>query len=252
MLLLLPLQNWNCINNEAAPAIVKNNPIRSVHQLPYKDTTANHPIPSIQFLTGRFNYRTDTSFLRLPDSLSTKEVYLKKEAFQAFFHMQQAARKSGLRLKVISGTRNFSEQKAIWERKWALESQSINDPIAICKKILTYSSMPSTSRHHWGTDMDINSLQSSYFKSGRGLREYQWLTTHAKKYGFHQVYSKKTSGRTGYNEEEWHWSYMPLSSTYLNAYNASITYKHIYGFTGSENAPKVRIIEDFVNGIQPW
>ena len=217
-----------------------------------QDSSVQPSYPSRTFLTGRFNYRIDSSFVRVPDSLSSKEIFLKKLTYQAFFKMQQEARKSGVRLRVISGTRNFSEQKAIWERKWAVESQTLKDPVAICRKILSYSSMPSTSRHHWGTGMDINSLQSNYFKSGRGLKEYQWLTAHAKTFGFHQVYSNKNSGRTGYNVEEWHWSYMPLASNYLKAYNTTITYKDINGFTGSENAPKVRMIEDFVNGIQPW
>ena len=49
--------------------------------------------------------------------------------------------------------------------------------------------MPSTSRHHWGTDIDLNSLNNSYFSSGKGLKEYDWLTTNANHYGFYQVYT---------------------------------------------------------------
>ena len=61
------------------------------------------------------------------------------------------------------------------------------DSLKAAKTILLYSSMPTTSRHHWGTDMDINSLENSYFASGQGLKEYTWLKKNAAKFGFCQV-----------------------------------------------------------------
>lgn len=68
---------------------------------------------------------------------------------------------------------------------------------------MLYSSMPTTSRHHWGTDMDINSVEPEYFESGQGLLEYNWLKANAHKFGFCQPYSPKDDGsRTqGYNLE---------------------------------------------------
>ena len=33
--------------------------------------------------------------------------------------------------------------------------------------------MPSTSRHHWGTDLDLNNLNNSYFTSGKGKKIYK-------------------------------------------------------------------------------
>ena len=83
------------------------------------------------------------------------------------------AKRDSIDLKIISGTRNFYEQKAIWNRKWNLYNNL--NPIHRAKKILEYSSMPSTSRHHWGTDIDLNSLNNSYFNTGKGLKTYQWL-----------------------------------------------------------------------------
>jgi LAS superfamily LD-carboxypeptidase LdcB len=110
--------------------------------------------------------------------------------------------------------------------------------------------MPCTSRHHWGTDMDLISLESPYFEKGQGLKEYKWLVEHAGKFGFCQVYDdKKETKRSGYELEKWHWSYMPLSSIYLKKYNELVNYSHINGFTGSKLAKKINVIEDFVNGI---
>jgi len=44
--------------------------------------------------------------------------------------------------------------------------------------------MPTASRHHWGTDVDINSVDPDYFMNGTGLKEYEWLKKNAYKYGF--------------------------------------------------------------------
>ncbi|MGY8911587.1 MAG: M15 family metallopeptidase, partial [Flavobacteriales bacterium] len=59
----------------------------------------------------------------------------------------------------------------------------------------------------------------------------------------------KENGRTGYHEEKWHWSYLPLSKIYLNYYNQQITYKDINDFEGAEFAKEIDIIKNYVNGI---
>ncbi|MDP4629806.1 MAG: D-alanyl-D-alanine carboxypeptidase family protein, partial [Flavobacteriales bacterium] len=116
--------------------------------------------------------------------------------------------------------------------------------------ILKYSSMPGTSRHHWGTDLDINSLEPSYFASGKGKKEYDWLQKNAARFGFCQTYDNKSnSGRSGYSEEKWHYSYMPISTVLLNQYNAKIGSEKINGFAGCQTAKEVEMIRDYVNGI---
>lgn len=201
------------------------------------------------FLIGNFDYRTSPLFVEVRREHSTRTVYLQKPVYEAFILMFDHARKDGVSLKIISGTRNFEEQKAIWEKKWKnMISTSIVDRP---RKILAYSSMPATSRHHWGTDLDLNDLENSYFESGKGKKEYEWLVTNAHKYGFYQVYNSKSSGRTGYDEEKWHWSYLPLATQYLRAYNEQIRYTDIGGFEGSELAEENRLINDYVNGISP-
>jgi len=202
---------------------------------------------SKHLVLGKFDYKTDSTFTKVNPEHSSKTIYLSNDAYNAFLKMHDAAKKDGISLTIISGTRNFYEQKAIWERKW-IKYKSLN-PKERALKILEYSSMPSSSRHHWGTDIDLNSLNNSYFNSGKGLKEYQWLATYANTFGFYQVYTDKSNGRTGYHLEKWHWSYLPLASKYLAFYNANISEKDISGFKGSEFALQLRIIEDYVNGI---
>ncbi|WP_346881109.1 M15 family metallopeptidase [uncultured Algibacter sp.] len=199
------------------------------------------------FVLGKFNYKTDTSFVKANAIYTTKTIYLKNTVYKAFIAMYNHAKSDGITLKMVSGTRNFYEQKAIWERKW--HKYANLTPIKRAKKILEFSSMPTTSRHHWGTDIDINNLNNSYFEKGQGKTEYDWLVNNANKYGFYQVYTTKGAGRTGYNLERWHWSYLPLSSQYLEVYNTSISYQDINGFKGSKLAESLNIITYYVNGI---
>ena len=206
-----------------------------------KDTIAK------DFLLGKFDYKSHTVFVKVDPRYSSKTLFIQKEVYQAFLDMRYAAAKDGINLIILSGTRNFNEQKAIWERKWNRYNNL--EPKARIHKIMEYSSMPSTSRHHWGTDIDLNSLNNNYFNSGTGKKIYDWLSENAQKYGFHQTYKDKTDGRTGYNLERWHWSYFPLAETYLKHYNENITYEDISGFSGSEYAQELNIITNYVNGI---
>ena len=102
-------------------------------------------------------------------------MYLEKQTAVSFKKMKSAAEKDGINLIIVSGARNYYSQKSIWERKFKNNQSRGLNPLENARKILRYSSMPSTSRHHWGTDIDINSLEPSYFESGRGKREYDWL-----------------------------------------------------------------------------
>jgi LAS superfamily LD-carboxypeptidase LdcB len=200
-------------------------------------------------LTGRFDYTKDSDFVLVNSNYCIRPNYMQKEACLKFIEMSNLAKKSGISLKVFSGTRNFKEQAEIWDRKW-VKFFVKNDSIGTMRTILTYSSMPSTSRHHWGTDIDINCVEGKYFESGKGLKEYNWLCENASKFGFCQVYtSKKNSNRTGYEMEKWHWSYLPVASKNLENFNKLIKYSDIKGFKGSNLAPKVKSIENYVNGI---
>ena len=199
------------------------------------------------FVLGKFDYRNHELFTKANAVHASKNLYLNKKVYSTFIRMFNQAKTDGITLKIISGTRNFAEQKAIWERKW--KKYKNLEPIERAKKILEYSSMPSTSRHHWGTDIDLNSFANSYFEKGQGAKAYKWLLKNANSYGFYQVYTDKTTGRSGYNLERWHWSYLPLASKYLSYYNTHVDYSDILGFKGSELAKELHIIPNYVNGI---
>src|SRR5690606_20786157 len=109
------------------------------------------------YLLGKFNQNQDERFVQIADQYSggsAKGAYLRKETYEAFVRMAEAAKADGVNLIIISATRNYFQQKAIWERKWTNDTES-KTPVDRAKKILLYSSMPGSSRHHWGTDVDL-------------------------------------------------------------------------------------------------
>lgn len=212
------------------------------------------------YLMGKFNPATHPLFRKAgKPHTGLTDAWLREETLRAFGKMQEAAKKEGIALTIVSATRNFDTQKGIWEAKWSgkrlVEGKDLSKVANLIERariILRYSSMPGTSRHHWGTDIDINSVEPAYFKTPRGKKEYNWLAAHAAEFGFCQPYTPKGKSRpTGYEEEPWHWSYTPLSSVFLEKYNQLITHQMLTGFEGHETADTLQVIPNFVYGINP-
>jgi D-alanyl-D-alanine carboxypeptidase len=218
------------------------------------------------YLLGKFDQSKRAEFILVPSQylLDKNKIYLRKETYYAFLNMHNAAKQDDIDLKIVSATRNFDYQKDIWNKKWSGAtlvdgknlSKSILDGRERFKKILEYSAAPGTSRHHWGTDIDINGVNPPYFNSQKGKREYTWLVKNASIFGFCQTYNKKGAetpdGRkTGYNEEKWHWSYLPISRGLMQEYKNLIKEEDIKGFLGDEYAPNLNLINDYVLSINP-
>jgi zinc D-Ala-D-Ala carboxypeptidase len=200
------------------------------------------------YLMGKFDPTKHPDFIIIDKKHALKpDMYLRKEAYEAFKKMAIAAEKDGIILNIISATRNFDYQKQIWDTKWnALKDKTAE---ARAKNILQYSAMPGASRHHWGTDIDMNNLSNPFFEKNGGKKIYDWLVTHASTYGFCQPY---TAGRkTGYKEEKWHWTYLPLSKNFTAIAGKYLKNDMITGFKGSETALKLDIVNNFILGINP-
>ncbi len=225
----------------------------------------------LQLLNGRFQPEKRQGFKAVPAKFSPGRVqYLDERTLSAFEKMAAAAEKAGFQLTIISATRNFTTQKAIWEQKFSGVrkvggkdlTKSIPNEELRALAILRYSSMPGTSRHHWGTDLDLHeakltgpALSNETLSKGRGLELYNWLLANAGKYGFCQPYkgnpSERNGGRFahGYEEERWHWSYQPLASQYLKLYAENAAALSPGGFLGDKVSGKFYL--DYVKNIDP-
>jgi len=217
----------------------------------------------IRQLTGRFDPASDPAFVKLDDRYTDADgdYLLRAETASAIARMIDAAKADGVEFRVRSATRNHARQTQIWEAKWRGDrtlSNGVNlgkspelSDSAKARMILLYSSMPGTSRHHWGTDVDLNAFDNDYFSSGKGLAEHNWLKARASEFGFYQPYTAKSTGRKGYEEERWHWSYKPLSQPLLRAYRAEVSPQEVSDFEGAQVAASVGAIPEYVLGINP-
>ncbi|NNJ88687.1 MAG: M15 family metallopeptidase [Eudoraea sp.] len=155
-------------------------------------------------------------------------INLRKEAHDAFVEMKKAAYQDGISIEIVSSYRSFDRQLAIYERKYLQYTEDDGmDPLAAIDKIIEYSTIPGTSRHHWGTDIDIidsskntegDVLVASKFEEGGPFADLKvWMEEHASEYGFYLVYTNE-SKRRGFKYEPWHYSYAPLSVPMLEIF----------------------------------
>ncbi len=216
--------------------------------------------PAKNILIGKPTARQrDSIMVPIPSTYANRTgMLMHRDAYKAFLDMHSAAESEGIALRIISAYRSFDHQTRIWENKWNgrqilhgnINALDISDPGERALEILRFSAMPGTSRHHWGTDIDLNSLNNDYFASGRGKQEYMWLRENAHKFGFCQPYtSNEQRGFTGYEEEKWHWSYKPVASVYLQAFKEQVDYSDIAGFDGWETAQQLNVITRYVLSI---
>ncbi len=211
------------------------------------------------YLLGKFDPAQENNFVEIDSKYANRQgMFLRSEAYETFVKMHTAALEDGVQLTIVSATRNFESQKYIWERKWSGKTlvegknltKSVSDPVERAKIILRFSSMPGTSRHHWGTDIDLNALNNDYFLKGEGEKTYTWLKENASDFGFCQTYTPKNSTRpSGYEEEKWHWSYLPLARPFLVQYTQKVIYDDLKDFLGWETAKELCVIENYVLSI---
>lgn len=222
------------------------------------------PAPQYEFttsyLTGDFDPATHPDFVEIDTAYADRPgLFLRKEVYQAFIQMREIAEAKGVDLVIRSATRNFEYQKGIWERKWTGQTLidggkdatvAYPDSVQRALAILKFSSMPGTSRHHWGTDIDLNSFENSWFESGEGQEVYAFLVEFGPAFGFCQPYSPKGPDRPeGYEEERWHWTYMPTANKLMTLAQDSLENGMIKGFMGASTAGQIDVVEKYVMGI---
>ncbi|WP_405251719.1 M15 family metallopeptidase [Dokdonia sp. Asnod3-C12] len=157
----------------------------------------------------------------------TSAYRLRPEAAVAYEEMKSAALLEGIKFQVVSSYRDYNHQNRIWERKYKRFRESGLNPTAAIEKIIEYSTIPGTSRHHWGTDIDIVDgtpkvsggllVPSKFHGNGPFCKFKEWMDNNANTYGFYLVYTDDQN-RKGFNYEPWHYSFKSLSLDYLNKY----------------------------------
>ena len=159
---------------------------------------------------------------------------LQEEVAESFAALQGDARAAGFELAIASSFRSFYRQLHIWNAK-ASGTRPVHDDcgqsVAMAglpareqmHAILRYSAIPGTSRHHWGTDLDVYDaaaiapdyclqLSPGEVASG-GVFDplHCWLDERMAAGQSHGFYRPYATDRGGVAPERWHLSYAPLS-----------------------------------------
>jgi len=193
-------------------------------------------------------------------------INLRQEAHDAFVEMRKAALADGIEMKIVSSYRSFDRQAVIFERKYLKYTDDDGmEPLDAIDKIIEYSTIPGTSRHHWGTDIDLidgspkvdgDVLVASKFGTGGPFEKFKlWMDENSKKYDYYLVYTDN-SKRRGFKYEPWHYSYAPLSMPMLKSFRLKNIMKQLEqeDFLGSDHLTTEYVktyIEDNILDINP-
>ena len=159
------------------------------------------------------------------------------DASRAFTALSRRAASEGFDLRPASAFRDYDRQARIVNEKWSgnrpvedeagrpIVRASMSDT-AWLGAILRYSALPGTSRHHWGTDLDI--WDAAAVEPGYALKlspaEYsadgvfsamtQWMDELVRADDAEGFYKPYATDSGGIAPEAWHISYRPVASRY--------------------------------------
>ncbi|HEX7330243.1 MAG TPA: DUF4157 domain-containing protein [Pyrinomonadaceae bacterium] len=121
--------------------------------------------------------------------------------------------------------------------------------------IVKYSALPGASRHHWSTEVDVNSVKVEDWEPGGKFAELgEWLTNNSAKAGLIQSYNPSRPAG-GYSDEPWHLSYAPIAVGLLERYNQTVNLQTdvidaiVAEFEKRAKAKKLKMPADFATGL---
>lgn len=164
--------------------------------------------------------------------------------------LRESAFQAGFCLQVASSFRSCERQVQIWNAKASghrpvLDSRG--QPLDLgqftdlqkVEAIMRWSALPGSSRHHWGTDLDIydgSTLAANYRVQlthdeccGHGpfAAFHQWLSltiAAGESFGFYRPYAIDTGGVA---PEPWHLSYAPLADKFARQRTEAMLRDHV-------------------------
>lgn len=151
-----------------------------------------------------------------------------------FLALAERSRASGFDLAIVSGYRSFDRQLNIWNQKLkgerpvyddegvSLDLTALNDWGRV-QAVLRWSALPGTSRHHWGTDIDVydRAAVSADYQVQLSPEEviddgpfgpfHCWLDKQIEENNAEGFFRPYTQDLGGVAPERWHLSYAPLA-----------------------------------------
>jgi LAS superfamily LD-carboxypeptidase LdcB len=197
------------------------------------------------------NKQQQASFGLTDDHITyVDNIGLHKDVLEPWQQLVDAARKAGFDLALASGFRSFDRQQYIWNAKMCGERPVLDDDGCISdvaslssldkiKRIMRWSALPGTSRHHWGTDVDVYDRASvpdnycpqlvanEYIGNGPFAPMSQWLKEFLSEADSPAFMLPYTEDNNGIKPEPWHLSYLPVAKQYQTIWSLELLQKHL-------------------------
>jgi len=127
-----------------------------------------------------------------------RQQFMAPKAARAWQFMKENAAHDSVLLQVVSAYRSVDYQDGIIRRKLE-KGHVIGD-------ILRVSAAPGYSEHHTGRAVDITTPGTAVLEEEFEESEaFAWLTTHARRFGYHLSFPRGNPHGVAY--EPWHWAW---------------------------------------------
>lgn len=144
---------------------------------------------------------------------------LRKEAYQQFIAMYNAAKKDGQDIIIESAYRDYKYQEKLYNSYLNALGQTETDAIA---------ARPGFSEHQTGLTVDVTTYGANN-DNFETTEEFAWLQEHAHEFGFILRYPKGKEYLTGYNYESWHYRYIGEEAA-TKVHELGITFDEYYAY----------------------
>lgn len=139
---------------------------------------------------------------------------LRKEAYDKFVEMCEAAKKDKVKFYAESAYRSYDHQNLIYKNY-------VNENGA--DMALKYAAKPGFSEHELGLALDIANVWTIKTDG----KEYKWIDKNAHKYGYIIRYKKEWEEVTGYAAESWHIRYVGVKNA-TAVHKLNVPYEEYY------------------------
>lgn len=189
----------------------------------YKNSKEADTSKGNSILVNKFNYLTQEY---APDNIVEMSNWyafdgrtIKKDVYDAFIEMYNAAKLENITLIVNSGYRDYAYQENLYNEYKDRDGEEKAD---------LYAARAGYSEHQTGLALDIVSYGAT-MENFEKTDTFKWLQTHCTEYGFILRYPKDKEEITGYSYESWHYRYLGKDLA-KKVSDEGITYDEYYAY----------------------
>lgn len=189
-------------SNIIAKEAEKNKEKFDVREIEHDFSKWNETCPKELIIVNKFNPINENFY---PELKICRGKEVSSLAAKELENMICAAKNNGIILWISSAYRDFSFQKALFEKRIENElEKEILTRQEVEKKVSKIVAKPGESEHITGLAVDLNGVEQDFYLT----REYNWLMYNAHNFGFIERFQKKWSHFTGIIFEPWHLRYV--------------------------------------------